>query len=294
MADYHAMTSIHDPDRLEQLTYQVAAAWLAFGLDPDEMLFYRQSDIPEIFELNWILSCFTAKGLMNRAHAYKAAVDANVEAGEDEDAGVDMGLYTYPVLMAADILMFKADMVPVGEDQIQHVEIARDVAGRFNHTYDVEAFAMPEHRVKEATGSIPGLDGRKMSNSYGNYIPLFADSEDLKDYCFQIETDSSPREAPKEPEGSVVFELYEAFATEEEAEDLAGRLREGIGWGDAKLELHEMLDAKLQGPRARYNELMDDPAQIDAILGDGAERARQIAGPFIDELRQITGIDRRG
>lgn len=292
MADYHALTTLRDPDELEELTYQVAAAWLAFGLDPDEALFYRQSDIPEIFELSWVLSCFTGKGLMNRAHAYKAAVDANRARGDDEDAGIDMGLYTYPVLMAADILMFQADTVPVGEDQIQHVEIARDVAGSFNHTYDVDLFKLPEHRVKSRSGAIPGLDGRKMSNSYGNEIPLFADSDTLRDYCFQIETDSSPREAPKDPDDSPVFPIYQAFATDEQASDFADRLREGIGWGDAKVELHELLDEVLEEPRTIYNDLMEDRSQIDAILDDGAERAREIARSFTDELREVIGIDR--
>ncbi|MFB6375615.1 MAG: tryptophan--tRNA ligase [Bradymonadaceae bacterium] len=292
MADYHALTSMHDPDRLEEATYEVAATWLALGLDPEEMLFYRQSDIPEIFELTWILSCFTGKGLMNRAHAYKAAVDANREQGEDEDAGIDMGLYTYPVLMAADILMFDADEVPVGADQIQHVEIARDIAGSINHTYDEELFKLPEHRVQDVGGAIPGLDGRKMSNSYDNYIPLWVDSDDLKDTCFQIETDSSPREAPKDPDDSVVFDIYESFATDEQADDLASRLREGIGWGDAKLELFELLDDVLAEPRERYNELMADRAQIDAILEEGAERAREIARPKLETVRESIGIDR--
>jgi len=292
MADYHALTAIHDPERLEQGTYEVAATWLAFGLDPDEMLFYRQSEIPEIFELSWILSCFTGKGLMNRAHAYKAAVAANREQGHDEDAGIDMGLYTYPVLMAADILMFDADEVPVGADQIQHVEIARDIAGSINHTYDEELFELPEHRVQTVGGEIPGVDGRKMSNSYDNYIPLWVDSDDLKDHCFQIETDSTPREAPKDPDDSTVFDIYEAFATDEQAEDLASRLREGIGWGDAKVELFELLDDVLEQPRQRYNELMADTSKIDAILERGEKRAREIARPKLENIREAIGIDR--
>lgn len=292
MADYHALTSVHDPEDMEAGTYEVAAAWLAFGLDPDEALFYRQSDVPEIFELTWVLSCFTGKGLMNRAHAYKAAVDANISKGIDEDAGIDMGLYTYPVLMAADILMFDADEVPVGADQIQHVEIARDIAGSINHTYDTELFELPEHRVHEISGEIPGLDGHKMSNSYNNYIPLFVDSDELKDFCFQIETDSSPREAPKDPNDSTVFDIYKAFADEEQTQDLADRLREGIGWGDAKLELFELLDDVLEEPRERYNRLMDDKSQIDEILENGAERAREIARPKMERVRKVVGIDR--
>jgi tryptophanyl-tRNA synthetase len=292
MADYHALTSVHDPDDMEDGTYEVAAAWLAFGLNPDEALFYRQSDVPEIFELTWVLSCFTGKGLMNRAHAYKAAVDANISKGIDEDVGIDMGLYTYPVLMAADILMFDADEVPVGADQIQHVEIARDIAGSINHTYDTELFELPEHRVHESSGEIPGVDGHKMSNSYNNYIPLFVDSDELKDFCFQIETDSSPREAPKDPNDSTVFDIYKAFADEEQVRDLADRLREGIGWGDAKLELFELLDDILEEPRERYNTLMDDKSQIDEILEDGAERAREIARPKMERVRKVVGIDR--
>ena len=291
MADYHALTTIKDQERLKHLTYDVAATWMAFGLDPDEVLFYRQSDIPELFELNWVLACFCSKGLMNRAHAYKAAVEQNEEAGEDPDKGVDIGLYTYPVLMAADILMFNADLVPVGEDQIQHVEIARDVAGAFNHNYDTDLFTLPEHRVREGS-TLPGLDGRKMSASYGNTIPCFADTDTLKDLCFSIETDSSPREAPKDPDDSVVFDIYEQFATDEQADDLAGRLREGIGWGDAKLELFELLDDQLEEPRRRYETLMDDKAQIDALLKDGAERARPKARELMGDIREAIGMDR--
>ncbi|MFB6264376.1 MAG: tryptophan--tRNA ligase [Bradymonadaceae bacterium] len=293
MADYHALTTIDDPDRLEYLTYDIAATWLAFGLDPDEVLFYRQSDIPEIFELTWVLSCHTAKGKMNRAHAYKAARRANEEAGDDPDAGIDMGLYSYPVLMAADILMFNADEVPVGEDQRQHVEWARDIARTFNHTYDTDLFELPEERIDTGTSAkIPGLDGQKMSASYDNTIPVFCDVDELEDRVFKIETDSSPREAPKDPGTSTIFQIYRQFGDEEQVEDLREQYREGIGWGTAKQELFDLLVDVLEEPRDRYESLMDDPAQIDAILEEGAERAREIAVPFMSEIRQTIGIDR--
>jgi tryptophanyl-tRNA synthetase len=293
MADYHALTTTHDPEELEEMTYRVAAAWLALGLDLDEMLFYRQSDVPEIFELTWVLSCFTSKGLMNRAHAYKDAVADNLEHGRDEDEGIDMGLYTYPVLMAADILIFEADEVPVGGDQIQHVEIARDVAGRFNHTYDTDFFTLPEHVVPEGRGAVPGVDGRKMSNSYDNYIPLFADSDDLKDHCMAIETDSTPIEEPMETDDCNVFQIYQLFADDDQIEQMRDNYQSSdFGYGHAKLALFELLDDRLEEPRERFNELMADTSKLDRILEDGAEQARSMARPFVDELRRIVGIDR--
>ncbi len=293
MADYHAMTTVHDPERLEDMTHRVAAAWLALGLDPDEMLFYRQSDVPEIFELTWVLSCFTPKGRMNRAHAYKDAVAGNLEEGRDEDEGIDMGLYTYPILMAADILIFQADTVPVGGDQIQHVEIARDVAKRFNHTYDTDLFTLPEHEVREARGAVPGTDGRKMSNSYDNYIPLFADTDDLKNHCMAIDTDSTPIEEPMDPDECNVFQIYQLFADDEQIEQMRDDYQSSdFGYGHAKLALFELLDDELEEPRERFRELTNDTSELDRILEEGAERAQAMSRPFVDELRQTVGIER--
>ncbi|WP_077615864.1 tryptophan--tRNA ligase [Caenibacillus caldisaponilyticus] len=288
IADYHALTTMRDPKELHDRTYEIAAAWIAFGLDPDKVLFYRQSDIPEIFELTWILSCLASKGLLNRAHAYKAKVEENLEAGRDPDTGVNMGLFNYPVLMAADILLFKTDLVPVGKDQIQHVEIARDIAENFNRTYG-ETFRLPEALIDEATAVIPGLDGRKMSKSYGNVIPLFSDEKTLKKLIFRIKTDSKPPEEPKDPEESTLFHIYRGFAEKEEVEALARRYREGIGYGEVKNMLFELLNRKLAEPRRIYRELIDDKAKLDKWLAEGAEKAREIARPFMNDIRKKIG-----
>ena len=242
IADYHALTSIHDRAQLSHLTHEVAATWLALGLDPARVTFYRQSDVPEVFELTWILDCFTAKGWMNKAHAYKAVVQANQEAGNaDADAGVNMGLYSYPVLMAADILAFDVDYVPVGKDQVQHIEIARDIAQKINHTYKAEVLKLPAAKLEAHSAIVPGLDGKKMSKSYGNTVPLFATAKELKKTINRIVTDSTPPEQPKDPEASTIFQIYKAVATPDEVRALADRYRSGIGWGDAKNALYERL-----------------------------------------------------
>jgi tryptophanyl-tRNA synthetase len=291
IADYHALTTVHDGAEMAQLTREVAATWLAFGLDPERVLFYRQSDIPEIFELAWILACFTSKGWMNKAHAYKARVQDNVaENVEDEDAGINMGLYEYPVLMAADILMFESELVPVGKDQVQHVEIARDIAQRVNHTYKTELLRLPEALIDDATAIVPGLDGRKMSKSYNNTVPLFLPGKQLRKTVMKIVTDSTPPEAPKDPDTSLVFQLYRLMASPAETAALRERYRAGIGWGDAKGQLADLLEGVLAAPRAKYDALMADPARIDALLLRGAERARQIAAPVLQRLRRATGI----
>ncbi|MGH8127610.1 MAG: tryptophan--tRNA ligase [Gammaproteobacteria bacterium] len=291
LADYHALINVWDPTALERSTLDIAAAWLAFGLDPERVLLYRQSDIPEIFELTWMLSCLTAKGLMNRAHAYKAAVAANIEAGlsDDPDRAITMGLYNYPVLMAADILMFKATHVPVGRDQLQHLEMTRDIAARFNHHFG-EHLVLPEALVHEESAVITGLDGRKMSKSYDNIIPLFCESKKLRKLIMRIKTDSTPPEEPKDPETSTLFSLYRAFATAEESAALAKRYREGIGWGEAKQLLFEYLDDMLCEPRERYAELTAHPGKIEVILREGAERARAQAKPYLAELRAAVGL----
>ncbi len=293
IADYHALTSVHDRKELDHLVHEVAATWLACGLDPARTLFYRQSDVPEIFELSWILACFTPKGWMNKAHAYKARVAEAETAGDAEvDAGISMGLYTYPVLMAADILAFDSHLVPVGKDQVQHVEIARDIAQRLNHTYKADLLVLPAAVVDDDVATVPGLDGRKMSKSYDNTIPMFAPPKQLKKAIGRMVTDSSPPEAPKDPATSTIFSLYQLIATPEETDALRGRYLAGVGWGDAKAELFRMLDAHVAGPRARYDELMADRPTVDALLADGARRARAIAGPVLQRVRRAIGLER--
>jgi tryptophanyl-tRNA synthetase len=290
IADYHALTAVQDPAALRQMTYDVAATWLALGLDPSRTLIYRQSDVPEVFELSWILSCMTTKGWMNKMHAYKAAVERNLSGGEeDADIGINIGLYTYPVLMAADILLFDSDLVPVGKDQVQHVEIARDIAQRVNHVYG-EVLTLPQAHVVDNVSVLPGLDGRKMSKSYGNVIPLFLPPKQLRKLINKIVTDSTPPEEPKDPDGSHIFQIYRAVATPEQTQALAERYRSGIGWGEAKAALFDVLDAALGAARERYTALMADTAQIDRILEDGAQRARVVAQQTLGRVRAAIGV----
>ncbi len=289
LADYHALIKTADPARVQRSTLEIAATWLAAGLDADRVWFYRQSDIPEIPELTWLLACVAGKGLLNRAHAYKAAVDKNLADGEDVDAGVTMGLFMYPVLMAADILMFKAHSVPVGRDQIQHIEMARDLALRFNHLYG-EHFVLPEAAVDEAVATLPGLDGRKMSKSYDNTIPLFAPAADLKKRIFSIVTDSRLPGEPKETEGCALFQIYQAFATPAETDAMRAAFAAGMAWGEAKEALFERIDATVAPMRERYDALIAQPALIEARLKEGAIKARAISAPFLAELRHAAGL----
>jgi tryptophanyl-tRNA synthetase len=292
LADYHALVKNHDPVAVHQSSLEIAATWLALGLDTEHAVFYRQSDIPEIPELAWILSSVTAKGLMNRAHAYKAAVQANEESGSrDPDKGVTMALFGYPVLMAADILMFNAHRVPVGKDQKQHVEMARDIAQRFNHVFE-ELFVIPEAEIGDDTAILSGLDGRKMSKSYNNTIPLFAPEKKLRKLIMKIKTNSLEPGEPKETEGSTLFEIYRAFASTNEADAMAQRYAEGIGWGEAKQELFEYLNNHLAAARAEYERLMADPEHIEQVLQQGAEKARAVATPFMRKIRAAVGIRR--
>ncbi|OMF23988.1 tryptophan--tRNA ligase [Paenibacillus sp. FSL H8-0259] len=288
IADYHGLTFIQDRDEFRDLSYGIAATWLALGLDPERVVFYRQSDVPEIFELHWILSCLTSKGLMNRAHAYKAIHEQNIQLGVDADAGVNMGLFTYPVLMAADILLFQSDKVPVGKDQIQHVEIARDIAEGFNRIYG-DTFKLPDYRVDENTSVIPGLDGRKMSKSYNNTIPLFETPENLKKLISKIKTDSTPPQEPKDPDTSNIFLLYKEFAAPSQVQDFRKQYLSGISWGEAKQELFQVINAALDEPRKKYNEFMAAPEQIDAILSEGARKARAIAAPLLAQVKAKIG-----
>lgn len=290
LADYHSLIKNHDPQKRITSTLEIAAAWIALGLDYDNCVFYRQSDIPEIPELTWILTCLTAKGLMNRAHAYKAAVQENEEQErKDPDQGVTMGLFSYPILMAADILMFNAAKVPVGKDQIQHLEMTRDIAARFNHTYK-ELFVLPEVVVDETAAVLSGLDGRKMSKSYNNFIPLFDTEKRLRKMIMKIQTNSLGPDEPKDPDTCTLFSIYRAFATEEETKDLARRYREGIAWGAMKQELFEYINDILKEPRQRYEELMGNPKDIEDILKKGAIRAREYSVPFLDKVRKSVGI----
>ena len=291
LADLHSLIKSQDPARTQRSTLEIAATWLAAGLDPDKVWFYRQSDIPEIPELTWFLTCVAGKGILNRAHAYKAAVDQNRAEQQDDDAGINAGLFMYPVLMAADILIFKANQVPVGRDQIQHIEMARDFGQRFNHVYGHEHFALPEAAIDENVATLPGLDGRKMSKSYGNTIPLFVPREELKKLVFSLLTDSRSPGEPKQVEGSALFQLYQAFASAEETAQMRQAFADGIGWGDAKQQLFERIDAEVAPMRERYEALMAKPAEIEAILRAGAARLREkYAIPFLAELRQAVGL----
>ncbi len=290
LADYHSLIKNHDPKLRKQSSLEIAAAWIALGLDYDNCVFYRQSDIPEIPELAWILTCLTAKGLMNRAHAYKACVAQNEEDGnKDPDKGITMGLFSYPILMAADILMFNARKVPVGKDQVQHLEMTRDIAARFNHIYK-KLFILPEVVVDEDTAVLSGLDGRKMSKSYNNYIPLFDTQKRFRKMIMKIKTNSLGPDEPKDPDTCTLFSIYKAFATKKETEDLARRYREGISWGAAKQELFEYIDAILKDPRTRYDELMKNPSDIEDILKKGALKAREFSVPFLDKIKKSIGI----
>ncbi|HLV29212.1 MAG TPA: tryptophan--tRNA ligase [Burkholderiaceae bacterium] len=295
MADYHALIKCEDPARIARSRLEIAATWLAAGLDPARVTFYRQSDIPEIPELCWMLTCVTAKGLMNRAHAYKAAVDQNVARNVDEDDGVTMGLFSYPVLMAADILMFNAQKVPVGRDQIQHLEMARDIAQRFNHLYGQgeELFTLPEVQIDEEVATLPGLDGRKMSKSYDNTIPLFeGGSAAMRAAVSRIVTDSRGPGEPKDAEGSHLYMLYRAFATPEQSAAFRDALEGGLAWGEAKKQLCERIEDELGPMRERYAEFMSRPERIEEILQAGAQKARALSVPFIERLREAVGLRR--
>lgn len=308
IADYHSLINVHDAKSLRSYTYNVAAAWIAMGLDPKKVTLYKQSDISEILELNWIVNCFTSKGLMNRAHAYKAMVQENEKEERDRDAGVNVGLFTYPILMACDIMILNADVVPVGADQLQHIEIARDIAHSFNSVYvkDYEKLRQkspdskykikgsiltpPEAIVAEGNKLLVGLDGRKMSKSYNNHIPLFSTEKELQKLINRITTDSSGPTEPKNPDDSLIFDFYQTFATPEETADLRQRYLKGIGWGEAKADLLNVLNKTLKGPREIYNELMGDTKKIDLILEEGAQRVRPQAQRLVTDIKKTIGV----
>jgi tryptophanyl-tRNA synthetase len=294
LADFHALAKNEDPDKISRSTLEIAAAWMALGLDTDHATFYRQSDIPEITELTWVLTSMTAKGLMNRAHSYKAAVQANIESGDnDPDKGITMALYSYPILMAADILMFKSTKVPVGRDQKQHVEMARDIAQRFNHHYG-DIFVLPDPVIGDDTAILAGLDGRKMSKSYNNTIPLFAPEKPLRKLIMKIKTNSLEPGEPKETKGSTIFDIYRAFATPEETIEVEKLYADGIAWGVMKQKLFEYINDHIGPARDEYDRLIADPGVVEAELRKGAERAREVAVPYMSEIRNAIGIRKLG
>lgn len=294
LADYHSLAKNEDPDKIGQSTLEIAAAWLALGLDTKHAYFYRQSDIPEIPELTWILTAVTAKGLMNRAHSYKSAVQVNTDGGnQDPDKGITMALYSYPVLMAADILMFKSSKVPVGQDQKQHVEMARDIAQRFNHHYG-ETFVLPEAVIGDDTAVLKGLDGRKMSKTYNNAVPLFADEKQLRKLIMKIKTNSLEPGEPKDPADSTLFDIYKAFATPAETHAVEEKYAAGIAWGEMKQILFEYVNEHIKPAREEYGRLLADPGSVEAELAKGATRAREIAVPYLAQIRNAIGIRRLG
>ena len=291
VADYHALTTLHDPATLRELVYEVAASWLALGLDPKKAIFFRQSDIPEIPEFTWILSCFTSKGLLNRAHAYKDAVDENLATNRDPDEGVNAGLFYYPVLMAADILLYGSDVVPVGLDQKQHIEITRDIAEAFNRTYG-EVLKVPEGLIREEVMKIPGIDGRKMSKSYDNTIPIFAPEKELRKRVMRIVTDSKRPEDPKDPEEDNLFTLLRFFASPERLEEIRNLyLFGGAAYGALKKELADLVLAHFAESRPRFEALINDKAYLDQVLKEGAAKARAMGQPYLQAARKATGID---
>ncbi len=289
LADYHSLIKCHDPEVVRRSTLEIAATWLALGLDVDNATFYRQSDIPEIPELTWILGCVCAKGLLNRAHAYKAAVQDNETAGAEPDHEISAGLFNYPVLMAADIIIFNANRVPVGQDQAQHLEMARDMAQRFNHRYG-EHFVLPEAQIDESAAVLPGLDGRKMSKSYRNTIPLWSSAKQLRKHIMRIVTNSKGPGEPKEPDESALYPIYAAFVSEAQRAEMRAQLRAGLAWGEAKKIVFERINSELEPARERYAELVAKPELVEEVLQHGARKARAHTAPFMQRIRDAVGI----
>ena len=286
VADYHSMTSIRDGEERRRNTESVVLDYLAAGLDPSRAILFRQSDLPEVTELTWMLSSITTMGMLERAHAYKAATDKGEE--------IDHGTFTYPVLMAADILLYGSHLVPVGKDQKQHIEMARDMAGRFNRYYDCEALVLPEPYILEDTATVPGTDGRKMSKSYNNIIPLFAPEKKFRKLIMKIKTNSLEPGEPKGTEGSTLFEIYRAFATEDETKAVEKLYADGIAWGEMKQMLFEYINDHIKPAREKYESLIADPSIVEKELQRGAEKAREISKPYLAEIRHAIGIRRLG
>jgi tryptophanyl-tRNA synthetase len=288
LADYHAIIKNSKSTEVTDSVKNVALAWLASGLNPNKSFFYRQSDVPEILELSWVLNCVTAKGLMNRSHAYKAATTLNKD---DEDKGITMGLFSYPILMAADILMFNATHVPVGADQIQHIEMTRDIAGRFNHLYK-KTFILPEAIIQSTNEIVPGIDGQKMSKSYGNIIPLLSTEKQLKKSIARIVTNSLEPGDPKDPSNCTVFALYKYFASKPTVDELYDDYKKGISWGDAKNKLFEVVNNEITPIRESYEKLQEDKDFINDLLSDGSNKVRPIAKELLDSIRSSVGINK--
>ena len=292
IADYHALTSVRDKEKLNQQVYEMAATWLAAGLNPDEVVFYRQSDVPEVFELTWVLSCLASKGLLNRAHSFKDAVAKNEAAGKDPDLGINMGLFNYPILMAADILLYGANLVPVGQDQKQHIEIARDIAESFNRQYG-EVLVLPEPYIRETVKTILGTDGRKMSKSYDNVLPLYVPAKQLRKQVMQIVTDSKGVDEPKDPATCNVFQIYKLFAPLQRQKEVALAYQTGgLGYGAVKQELFELMDQFVLAGREKYAAYLSNKQELDHILAQGATKAKAIAQPTLDAVRKAVGIER--
>ena len=290
LADYHSLIKNQDAQLTYKSSFEVAACWLACGLEPDKVIFYRQSDVPQITELAWILSCLTSKGLLNRAHAYKAAVASNEDQNiRDIDKGVSMGLFNYPILMCADILMFKADEVPVGDDQKQHLEMARDIAEKFNKHYG-EIFTLPREVISKSHGVLPGLDGRKMSKSYGNVIPVFVSQNKLKNMIKKIKTNSLEPGVPKDYQSCTIYKIYKAFATDEDCLHMKDRYDNGISWGEAKESLTELMNEVLTPYWAEYEKICSDRGYVEKTLLEGAQKAQAVAEPMMKLVRQMVGI----
>lgn len=288
IADYHALNSLKTAEELKTYTREIACTWLASGLDPEKVVFYRQSQIPEDQELCWIIMNVTPKGLMDRAHAYKASVEANLQAHKDADDGINMGLYNYPILMAADILLFNTKFVPVGLDQKQHVEMARDIAKYFNKKYGY-SLVVPQEKIQEQTATLVGLDGRKMSKSYGNQIPLFCDEKTLKKLIMSIKTDSSLPEEPKSTD-CTIFEYLKLFATSEKLDEMTEKFKNGISWAEAKTDLFNVMNEYLKPMREKYNYYMLHYDEVEKILQNGEEKARVIAKETILRVKKAVGV----
>ena len=290
LADYHSLIKNADPALTHSSSFEIAACWLSCGLNPKEVVFYRQSDVEHIFELAWILGCMTSKGLLNRAHAYKAAVSENETSNSNDlDKGITMGLFNYPILMAADILMFSADIVPVGQDQKQHIEMTRDIANRFNHHYG-DLLKIPEAQISEETGVLPGTDGRKMSKSYNNTIPIFSEEKQLRKNIMKIQTNSLEPGEPKESSECNIFKIYSSIASPSSIVEFQKLYNEGISWGDAKTILFEELHSFLKPFKSEYDKIIQDRAYIESVLLDGASRAKEVSTPLIEKIRKAVGI----
>jgi tryptophanyl-tRNA synthetase len=290
IADYHALTTVRNGKELRQMSYDLAATLLAVGLNPDEVVFFRQSDIPELFELTWILSCYTSKGLLNRAHAYKAAVDKNLETGKDPDFSINAGLYTYPALMAADILLYGSQIVPVGQDQKQHVEITRDIAMAFNHQYG-EVVVIPDSVIQEDVSIIPGIDGRKMSKSYDNIIPIFAEPKELRKRIMRIVTDSTQPDQPKNPDTDNVYNIYKYFVSPEKISEVRNRYTMGcLAYSEIKEELFLVLDETFRETRKIYQAYLSDTPYLDKVLLNGADKGRNIGDRIMRKVRRAVGV----